>query len=299
MSCWSAPARAGWCCAGAAEQARERVGRVVFADALALMNGERIADFVKRPSAVSTPLATGPSRADAEGRMFKDLEPAVREWALARYTAHPIAAMDAPVQLDQFWDQTWQATVIRCLRAANPPEAASAPHRGKAARKMVRAGHWALSDAQHAGRADAADRGRAMTDENAAALSGAREAMDGFMAAFNARDAEALRTRWFHFPHVRFHSGKVTVMERPEDYHNLVWNDRGSADGWARSEWDYVEPIDVGPEKVHFRVAVQPVSRRRQQDRQLPLALYRDADRGTLGDPGAIELGRVSGSLNT
>src|SRR6185312_11274342 len=93
-----------------------------------------------------------------------------------------------------------------------------------------------------------------MTDHNAAALSDAREAMDGFMAAFNARDAEALRTRWFHFPHVRFHSGKVTVMQRPEDYHNLVWNDRGSADDWARSEWDYVEPIDVGPQKVHFRV---------------------------------------------
>ncbi|MBN9561743.1 MAG: hypothetical protein J0H14_13590 [Alphaproteobacteria bacterium] len=93
-----------------------------------------------------------------------------------------------------------------------------------------------------------------MTDDNAAALSGAREAMDGFMAAFNARDAEALRTRWFHFPHVRFHSGKVTVMQRPEDYHNLVWNDRGSTDAWARSEWDYVEPIDAGPEKVHFRV---------------------------------------------
>jgi hypothetical protein len=93
-----------------------------------------------------------------------------------------------------------------------------------------------------------------MTEDDAAALSRAREAMDGFMAAFNARDAEALRSRWFHFPHVRFHSGKVTVMQRPEDFHNLVWNDRDSTDGWARSEWDYVEPIDVGPEKVHFRV---------------------------------------------
>ncbi len=106
----------------AVEQARERVGRVVFADALALMNGERIADFVKRPSAVSTALATGPSRADAEGRMFKDLEPSVREWALARSTPHPIAAMDEPVRLERFWDQPWRATVIRCLRALNPPE---------------------------------------------------------------------------------------------------------------------------------------------------------------------------------
>jgi pimeloyl-ACP methyl ester carboxylesterase len=116
----------------AAEQARERIGRVVFADALALMNGERIADFVKRPSAVSTALATGPSRADAEGRMFKDLEPAMRESALARYTPHPIAAMDAPVRLASFWDQAWQATVIRCLRALNPPEA----HQRRTAEKL-------------------------------------------------------------------------------------------------------------------------------------------------------------------
>ena len=127
----------------AAEQARERVGRVVFADALALMDGERIADFVKRPSAVSTPLATGPSREDAAGRMFKDLEPALRDWALARYTPHPIAAMDAPVQLERFWDQAWRATVIRCLRAANPPES----HQRRTAEKLH--ARWAELDTGH------------------------------------------------------------------------------------------------------------------------------------------------------
>ena len=78
----------------------------------------------------------------------------------------------------------------------------------------------------------------------------ARAAMDGFMAAFNARDAEAIRTRWFHFPHVRFHSGTVTVMATAADYHNLVWDKAA----WARSAWDYVEVIDAGPGKVHFRV---------------------------------------------
>jgi hypothetical protein len=86
------------------------------------------------------------------------------------------------------------------------------------------------------------------------AEAGARAAMDGFMAAFNARDAEAIRTVWFHFPHVRFHSGTVTVMQRPEDYHNLVWNSDGESTGWQRSAWDYVEVIDAGPAKVHFRV---------------------------------------------
>lgn len=83
----------------------------------------------------------------------------------------------------------------------------------------------------------------------------ARLVMDGFMAAFNARDAEAIRTRWFHFPHVRFHSGRVTVMQRPEDFHNLVW-DRATAQSaeWGRSAWDYVDLIDIGPGKAHFRV---------------------------------------------
>jgi hypothetical protein len=97
---------------------------------------------------------------------------------------------------------------------------------------------------------------QALADEMLAAQAaeGARAAMDGFMAAFNARDAEAIRSRWFHFPHVRFHGGTVTVMERPQDYHNLVWDSTGQSAGWGRSAWDYVEVIDAGPAKVHFRV---------------------------------------------
>jgi hypothetical protein len=93
-----------------------------------------------------------------------------------------------------------------------------------------------------------------MTDTNETAIEGARAALDGFMAAFNREDAEAIRTRWFHFPHVRFHSGKVTVMATPADYHNLVWHRAGQSSGWVRTAWDYQEVIDAGPEKVHFRV---------------------------------------------
>jgi len=90
-----------------------------------------------------------------------------------------------------------------------------------------------------------------MSDDDLAA---ARAVMDGFMTAFNAEDAEALRTTWYHFPHVRFHSGKVTVMERPEDLRVLVWEREGQSTDWARTAWDYVEPIDAGPDKVHYRV---------------------------------------------
>ena len=86
------------------------------------------------------------------------------------------------------------------------------------------------------------------------AIAAARAAMDGFMAAFNAEDAEALRTRWFHFPHVRFHSNQVTVFETPDAFRSRVFARQGQAREWARSAWDYVEVIDAGPEKVHFRV---------------------------------------------
>lgn len=86
------------------------------------------------------------------------------------------------------------------------------------------------------------------------AIAEARAVMDGFMTAFNAEDAEALRTTWFHFPHVRLHSGQVTVMATPADFRSAVWGRTCQAQGWARTAWDYVEPIDAGPDKVHFRV---------------------------------------------
>ncbi len=49
----------------AAELAADRIARLVFVDALALLPGERIADIVKRPAPMSTELTTG---ADARGR---------------------------------------------------------------------------------------------------------------------------------------------------------------------------------------------------------------------------------------
>jgi len=108
----------------AAELARERIGRLVFADALALFDGEAIGDIVtRRTTSVSTALSTGPSREDAAGRLFAGLDPATREWALARYTLHPIACMQAPVRLEQFWNETWAASVIWCRQSANPPVA--------------------------------------------------------------------------------------------------------------------------------------------------------------------------------
>ena len=113
----------GMVMAAAAERARPRIARLVFADALALLHGEALADIVPRPTAVTTALATGVRREDAETRMFAELAPALRNWAAERITLHPRAAMEAPMELPSFWQQQWNADVIWCRRSANPPHA--------------------------------------------------------------------------------------------------------------------------------------------------------------------------------
>jgi pimeloyl-ACP methyl ester carboxylesterase len=126
-----------------AELARERIGRIVLADALALFDGESVADHVKRPTAVTTDLATGPSRDDAANRMFVSLDAATKGWALARYTPHPIAAMQEPVKLARFWDLPWRASVIWCRQSVNPPVA----HQRRAAERLQ--ARWFELDTGH------------------------------------------------------------------------------------------------------------------------------------------------------
>jgi len=133
----------GMVMARAAELARDRVARVVFADALALLDGEALPDIVKRPTAVSTELTTGPSRQDFETRLFADLDPATRRWALDRCTPHPIGAMQAPVRLERFWDQAWNASVIWCKKSSNPPMA----HQRRTADRLK--GRWHELDTGH------------------------------------------------------------------------------------------------------------------------------------------------------
>ena len=128
----------------AAELARDRVGRIVFVDALALMPGERVDDIVKRATPnETTDVATGPTRSDAESRLFRDLEPSTRAWALARITPHPVAALEAPMAATTFWEQSWRATVIRCRRAVNPPEA----HQRRTAERLK--AQWHEMDTGH------------------------------------------------------------------------------------------------------------------------------------------------------
>ena len=127
-----------------AELARDRVARLVFVDALALMPGEQVGHIVKRTAVyATTDVTTGPTRADAEQRLFADLDPATRAWALARYTPHPVAALEGPMELDGFWTQPWSATVIRCRKSLNPPEA----HQRRTAERLK--GAWHEMDAGH------------------------------------------------------------------------------------------------------------------------------------------------------
>jgi pimeloyl-ACP methyl ester carboxylesterase len=130
----------------AAEQMRERVGRLMLVDALALFNGERTRDIVKRPSSGPAVLASGPSREEAEQRLFADLEPSIRARVLDRYTPHPTGCSETPVKLTDFWDTPWKATVVWCRRAENPGEAHQrrAAGRLKAAWKELDTGHYPM-----------------------------------------------------------------------------------------------------------------------------------------------------------
>ena len=133
----------GMVAARVAETSRERVGRIVLADALALFDGERVSDHVKRPGATTDALGTGPTREDAANRMFASLSGHTKEWALARYTPHPVAAMAEPVKLASFWQQSWNASVIWCRQSVNPPLA----HQKRAAETLK--ARWYELDTGH------------------------------------------------------------------------------------------------------------------------------------------------------
>jgi hypothetical protein len=126
-----------------AELMRERIGRLALIDALALFSGEKIRDIVTRSTAVAGGLTAGPSREDAANRLFADLDPKTRGWALDRYTQHPIGIYEEPVKLDSFWSQPWKASVIWCRRAPNPGEA----HQRRAAQRLNAT--WAELDTGH------------------------------------------------------------------------------------------------------------------------------------------------------
>lgn len=77
----------------------------------------------------------------------------------------------------------------------------------------------------------------------------AQERLDAFMAAFNARDVAGIEAT-FNFPHVRFASGAVTVIEPGS--HKPEMFGRGALSEWNHSAWLRREVIHAGPDKVHI-----------------------------------------------
>ncbi len=82
-------------------------------------------------------------------------------------------------------------------------------------------------------------------------IDAAMVALDAFMAAFSAQDVEAVRAT-FHFPHARFHDGKVTLFINADDFSMGFFLASADAREWARSVWDERRVIHAGPDKVHF-----------------------------------------------
>lgn len=136
----------GMTMAKVAELARDRIRRLVFADALALFDGEKIRDIVTRPASINTDISLGPSREDAGNRLLKSLDPEIGNWALDRITLHPLLVFTQPVELPTFWDQEWDADVIYCSQAENPGEA----HQRRCADKLkarwhhINTGHYPM-----------------------------------------------------------------------------------------------------------------------------------------------------------
>jgi hypothetical protein len=83
----------------------------------------------------------------------------------------------------------------------------------------------------------------------AAEIAAAQACLDAFMAAFNARDLAAFEAT-FNFPHVRFASGKVTIIN--PGYHKPEMFSQGALSEWDHSAWQRREVIHAGADKVHL-----------------------------------------------
>ena len=82
------------------------------------------------------------------------------------------------------------------------------------------------------------------------AIAGAEACLDAFMTAFNARDREAL-AKTFHYPSIRLHSNRVTILDGPSFFVPDHWERRVGRD-WHHSAWDRRDVIHAGADKVHF-----------------------------------------------
>ncbi len=113
----------GMVLARTAELARERVQRIVFVDALALYPGEMIRDIVSGAAIDASVVATGPRPEGIFEALNAHMDADLARWSADRFGQHPAAVFNQPVELDSFWDQSWDASVTWCKQAPNPGHA--------------------------------------------------------------------------------------------------------------------------------------------------------------------------------
>ncbi len=113
----------GMVMARTAELSRERIARLVFIDALALFNGEKIRDIVQRQAEVETEIAYGPTFEGILPTLQASIAEPLASWAADRFGLHPAAVFNQPVVLDRFWEESWDVSVTYCRQAPNPGEA--------------------------------------------------------------------------------------------------------------------------------------------------------------------------------
>lgn len=135
-----------------ANQTRERIGRLVYIEALLPLPGEKMSDLLTPVPNINakwetTRLSYGPAREFINGYMFMDLDPETRAWAAERFTLFPITATpQGAAGPTDFWDRPWKATVINCLQSSNPSNA----HQRRTAEKLnanlieMDAGHYPM-----------------------------------------------------------------------------------------------------------------------------------------------------------
>ena len=152
----------GMVAAKTAELARERVARLVFVDALVLMHGETIGDVLSGPRPAN--VGDGGPSGEHLARLLQGLPAETAAWAGERFGGRPDGVFTQPVELESFWDQSWDVSVIWCRRAENPGEA----HQRRCAEAL--GARWHELDTGHypmisePGRADAAHRRGVRTD---------------------------------------------------------------------------------------------------------------------------------------
>jgi pimeloyl-ACP methyl ester carboxylesterase len=127
----------------AAQQVPERIRQLIFVDAIVPLPGETAPMINSRPDTPLEQLVYGPPPEQARGRVYADLEPELQDWALARYTQHPLAPTELPVDLRKFWSLQWRADVLRCTGSVRPTE----EHQRRTARLL--GGSYAEIDSGH------------------------------------------------------------------------------------------------------------------------------------------------------